>query len=427
MKVLHAVHNFPPEFVGGTEAYLAALVQRQREQGLDVLVVSGSEYPGAEPALEDWHGCRVIRLGHDPAVEKYSVHFQIPRLREPYRRILSEERPDLLHVHHYLNLGLPLVGAAAVFGIPAVVTLHDFTAICPRFFLIRPDGEFCGDLSPIPEARCQACCEGEYAGTALQLRDEFEQRRAFFEEELSLASKLLVPSEQAAAHLRKSGLLPDRLSFEAVPLGLLRELRPVPREPEPPGRLRLVTFGNLAPVKGVDVLLEALAGLAPAQRARLSLLLLGGCTDVGLARRVADGVPGLDLRHESGFDAGRLELLPAEADLAVFPGTAAETYALVVDEALSLGLPVIVSDRGAAAERAGGAGRVVPAGDAGALRAVILELLEHPGRLEELRRSIPPRIPTLVDHERRLFELYQAVLERHPERGNPGARGEIGS
>ena len=415
MKIVHAVHNFPPEFVGGTEAYLAALVERQRERGLDVLVVSGSEQPAAEPTLEDWRGCRVIRLGHDPAVEKYSVHLQIPRLMEPFSRILADERPDLLHVHHYLNLGIPLVGMAAVHGIPAVVTLHDFTAVCPRFFLIRPDGAFCGDLRPIPRDRCQDCCVEEYAGSAEQLMREFDLRRAFFEEELTLASRVLVPSEKTAIYLRSCGFLPDHLSLEALPLGMLREYRPVARESGPAGRLRLVLFGNLAPVKGVGLLLDALLGLAPEQRARLSLLLLGPFTDESLAQRVAGGVPGLELRHEGRFDAARLERLPAEADLAVFPGTAAETYSLVVDEALALGLPVIVSDRGAAAERAGPAGRVVTAGDVTELRAVLAELLEQPEQLEALRNSIPPQPLRLADHAQRLLSVYESVLHRNED------------
>ena len=40
MKLVHVVHNFPPEFEGGTELYLAGLVRLQKESGVNVSVVA---------------------------------------------------------------------------------------------------------------------------------------------------------------------------------------------------------------------------------------------------------------------------------------------------------------------------------------------------------------------------------------------------
>ncbi|MFH0945707.1 MAG: PIG-L family deacetylase [Planctomycetota bacterium] len=421
MKILHAVHNFPPEFVGGTEAYLSGLVERQVRNGLEVVVVTGSEAPGRDPAEEQWAGCRVVRLHHDSSTERYSVHFQIPRLMVEYSRVLAQEQPDLVHVHHYLNLGIPLVGLATTHGIPAVVTLHDFTAACPRFFLIRPDGEFCGDAGPLTDERCFNCCQEEYDGSDAALAREFRLRRAFFEEELSLASRILVPSEKAAGYLKGTRLFPESFEFLALPLGMPHQFSPSARV-EAPGRVRLVLFGNLAPVKGIELLFEALAGLAPDSLGRISLLLLGACTDPALAARIGEGVPGLDLRHEPGFDRRRLERLPEEADLAVFPGTAAETYSLVVDEALALGLPVIVSDRGAAADRAGEAGIVVRTGDVLHLRQAIESVLTNPDLLDRLRTRIPREPATLEEHARRLEEIYRSVSDRGPSSPRPGEK-----
>lgn len=418
MKILHVVHNFPPEFVGGTEAYLSALVELQARNGLEVVVVAGSEVSGHGVTAEEWAGCRVIRLHHDANTERYSVHLQIPRLVEEFGRILAAEKPDLLHVHHYLNLGMPLVGMANTHGIPAVVTLHDFTAVCPRFFLIRPDGDFCGDAGPLTTERCFTCCQEEYDGSDEALAREFDLRRAFFQEELSLAGRLLVPSERAAAYLEGTRLFPDDFEFLALPLGMPHHFSPADPVPAP-GRLRLVLFGNLAPVKGIELLFEALAGLDPDSLERVSLLLLGGCTDPALEARIEAGVPGLALRHEPGFDQERLERLPAEADLAVFPGTAAETYSLVVDEALALGLPVIVSDRGAAADRAGQAGIVVRTGDAEHLRQAIQSVLDDPDQLERLRALIPGDPATLEEHERRLTEIYRTIRDRGPSKPQP--------
>lgn len=409
MRILHAVHNFPPEFVGGTEAYLAALCQAQRRTGHDVRVVTGSGVAGPRVRDEDHAGTPVWRLHHDPAEERYSVDLRIPRLTGVFRELLARWRPDLVHVHHYLNLGVAMVAEARASGVPAFVSLHDFTAACPRFFLIRPDGYFCGEHTPVPLQRCIDCCAAEFAGPRPALAAEFAQRRAFFAAELSGAAAVLVPSERAAGYLAATGILPD-VPLVALPLGLLHALQPVPVPPRRQDRLRLVFFGNLAPVKGVDWLLQAIDSLDPARRARVALLLLGRATDAALAARIDEFAQRLDVVREAGFDARRLERLPAEVDLAVFPGAAAETYSLVVDEALALGLPLILSDRGAGPERAGAAAIVVKTGDVGALAAAIAELLDAPERLARLREAACLRRFTIDDHAARLDEIYRGVV-----------------
>lgn len=419
MKLLHAVHSFPPEFVGGTQAYLEALASEQQRRGHDVLVVAGSERPpdpgpaGLEPLREERHGVRIVRLGHDDVHERYSIDYRLPRIESLYRELLAEERPDLVHVHHYLNLGAPLVGAARELGIPALVTLHDFTVLCPRIFLIRPCGAFCGDDMPIPLDLCQQCCGLDYDGSRDELQQEFALRRRFFDAELGNAARVLVPSSATVELLRGSGILSGaagQLEPEIVPLGLLRELKPEPRKAGPDGALRLVFFGGVAPVKGVDLLLSALHALGEEARQRVSLLILGGSTDPALDERLEQLSRGLSVSREKEFDQRRLERLPQQADLAIFPGTAAETYSIVVDEALALGLPVLVSDRGAASERAGAAGVVVRAGDVADLTRTLEDLLRHPERLAALRDAACSATFTLADHATRLDQLYAEVL-----------------
>ncbi|MFG0316260.1 MAG: glycosyltransferase, partial [Planctomycetota bacterium JB042] len=132
------------------------------------------------------------------------------------------------------------------------------------------------------------------------------------------------------------------------------------------------------------------------------------------AADLAPRIERVGARHEESFDRARLERLAAEADVAVFPGIAPETYALVVDEALALGLPVIVSDRGAGAERAGEAALVVPAGDVDALRDALAGLLDDPGRLDTLRARIVEHVATVDDGAARLDEIYGAAVGTEP-------------
>ncbi|MBL8766854.1 MAG: hypothetical protein JNL94_05805, partial [Planctomycetes bacterium] len=42
MKILHVVHGYPPEVIGGTELYVARLAREQRRAGHEPHVFAGS-------------------------------------------------------------------------------------------------------------------------------------------------------------------------------------------------------------------------------------------------------------------------------------------------------------------------------------------------------------------------------------------------
>jgi glycosyltransferase involved in cell wall biosynthesis len=412
MRIVHAIHNFPPEFVGGTEAYLAALVKTQLARGDEPVVIAGSEIPGVERLEESYEGIRVLRLRHDPSRgERFGIRHEFPRLATAIDSILAELRPDVMHVHHWFNLASPIVRLSKAKGIRTVVSLHDYFALCPRFFLVRPDGEYCGDLAPIPRARCGDCVRPDVGLDDAALDAELAARAEFFRAELAAADVCLAPSRVAASLFASTAILGAVPRIEILPLGLLRPFAReelVRREPDGEGRLRLVFFGNVAPVKGLDDLIAAIDRLTPAARAKIVLRVLGRGTDEALEERLRAAGTRFALEREAGYDRARLLRLPAEADLAVFPSRAAETYSLVVDEALALGLPLLVTDRGAMAERAGGAALVVKPGAVGEIASCLEKLAKHRDLLVDLHRAAKKQVFTIGDHAARLAALYGA-------------------
>lgn len=407
MRILHAVHNFPPEFVGGTEAYLAALVVEQAARGHEVAVFSGSERDGDGVLEETHHGVRVWRVLHRGP--RFSAHLEVPEVRTRWADCLRAFAPDVVHVHHYMNLFCPLVADAKAFGARTIVSLHDFLAACPRFFMVRHDGGFCGDDTPVPLERCVTCCAPEFGGDEARPRAELLARRAFFDAELRAADEVLAPSAAAARTLRDSGILPQDVPIDVLPLGLTRTLHPEAWRADPAGRLRIAWWGNLAPVKGVDRVIDALERLPAEVRARLRLTLLGRATDAVFEREQLgrlERLAPLEVVREGAFDSDRLQRLAAETDVAVFFSAAAETYSLVVDEALALGIPVVVADRGAAPERAGDAGFVVAVGDVDALARLLMRLLQRPAELAAARARTAARRFAISDHAVALEALY---------------------
>lgn len=407
MKVVHLVHNFPPEFTGGTERYLSELVPLQREAGLEVQVLCGSEERREQDQQrERWQGVEVTRLFRRPD-ERFGVLFQVPRIVKLLRARLAEIAPDLLHVHHWFNLSDRLLQELP--EVAAVATFHDAYAVCPRFFLLRPeDGGYCGHDLPIPVERCEGCLRPDDGEP--ELRERIQQRRAGFAGEVARLARALVPSRFHGEILIGAGLLP-RERLRILPLGLA-QMPARPQHRPVPGRLRLVSFGHLSRIKGVDLLLEAVAELS--QSGAVELHLFGGLLEADAAdlRRLAEGLP---VTFHGPFERSDLARAAGDLDLAVFPSRAFETYSLVLEEALALGLPAVVSDRGALPDRVGRAGRAVAVEDSRALVEVLQRLRDHPEELQALREGVPASAAALDEHERALREIYREALHDGPQ------------
>ncbi|HYC76320.1 MAG TPA: glycosyltransferase, partial [Planctomycetota bacterium] len=198
LRVLHAVHNFPPEFRGGTERVAEALAVAQAAAGLDVRVLAGSERTAetARSEAETWRGVPVTRLVRAHGLKDPIDPFRADLVPE-IEAALEATRPDVLHVHHWINLGDDLVRRAARRGIPSVVTLHDFYATCALFFRL-PDASAPCDATQ-GAAACGPCLGGRFGVDRGEIEFRVETRRAAFDAELRAAAAATVPSE---AHRR---------------------------------------------------------------------------------------------------------------------------------------------------------------------------------------------------------------------------------
>lgn len=402
LRVVHLLQNFPPEFAGGTERHVAELVDLQRQAGLDVAVVCGSERrdPLGATATETWRGVPVARIHRRPD-EAYGVAFEPPHAQAEAIAAVRAFAPDLVHLHHWFNLGDSLLQRLA--PLPALASFHDAYAACPRFFLLRPDGDDCGRALPLPLERCVACIAPDDGGA--DLAERLVARHARFMREVERIAFALAPSRFHGERLVAAGVIPAA-KLRVVPLGL--PVAPAAAAHRPvAGRLRLACWGNLSRLKGVDLLLEALRALAP--RGGLELHLFGEplTAEAAELQRLAAGLP---VTWHGRFDLASLAKAAPDLDLALFPSRAHESYSLVVEEAVALRLPLVVSDRGAPRERLGGGGLAIAVESAAPLVATLARLMESPAELASLRAALPAAPQLLSDHERTLRELYRAAL-----------------
>ena len=166
----------------------------------------------------------------------------------------------------------------------------------------------------------------------------------------------------------------------------------------------LLTIGRLSAEKRWSVVID---GVRRAARDRpLGLLLLGEGREKPQVLRAIGDNPHIRLL-EPVRDRPRFAAMVASADALVHGGDA-ETFGLATAEALASGTPVIVPDRGAAADHGtGGGGVVYKAADSKALAGAIGELAVR-GWPRSTRKVL-----TMRDHFEQLFAHYRELIAAH--------------
>lgn len=433
MRLLFAVHGWPPEGCGGTEISTRALVLALRRAGHDVRVVAGSllraRSGGVE--LEPTEEPDVVRLSRPDLYFEHWHKGRSPAVGARWRELIGDFAPHVVHVQHWLRLTRDLVRIAAEAGVPSVVTLHDFHVSCPLNFRLRPaTGEFCDEPPGSP-----ACpdCAGVLAPPTPFVGDadaRLAARDADLRAELALAAALVVPSRAHADALeegfadgslaRRCEVIPPAPAFEGGGSGAGRDTE---RKRRADGRLRLATWGHVVPIKGLDVIVAAIARTAEPERYELDVA--GPEPDPAYRAELERLGARATVRFHGPFAPADLARHArhrlAEADLFVSGSRARESYGLTLDEAWRLGLPALVPAVGAFAQRAPWA---YPVGDVAALANELERARQAPALLAREREralELAAALPTADDVAARHAALYARAV-RAPLAARPSRR-----
>ncbi len=169
--------------------------------------------------------------------------------------------------------------------------------------------------------------------------------------------------------------------------------------------------GRLHPEKGYESLFEAVRLLKGRADQPFVLLVAGRGP---LLEHYETMVAGLDIANRVRFLGFRDDLpdLMVASDLFVLPSLA-ESFGLVLAEALYLGLPVVASRTGGIPEVVddGVDGLLVPPGDASALSLVMESFLRHTVQLPGQGATAAAKVRARFDFEQ-MLRKYEAVYER---------------
>ena len=226
------------------------------------------------------------------------------------------------------------------------------------------------------------------------LRSEFRSlKNALWIRAAQWADAVITISEYSKSELtRWAGIPSDRITV--IPLGVSNrwyqqvpaaELARVKSAYALPERF-FVSLGTLQPRKNVGGTILAHRSLDAATRAKAPLVIIGRagwkCEDV-VALIDSEPTTGAVRWLQHVPDADLLPILKSATGL-VFPSLA-EGFGLPVLEAFAAGVPVITSNTTSLPEVAGDAAISIDPNDTVAMRDAMRELLENPGRANQLR------------------------------------------
>lgn len=371
IRVTMLINGYHP-LVGGAERIVGAIAPLLQKQAVEVHILT-RRYPGLAP-FERVDGVAVHRLPIPGPKATASLSFTLTALPK-----LRKLRPDIIHAHDMFSSATTAAAAKYLFGTPFIVNPH----------------------------------RSDKLGDVYRLRHKTlgSSRIAIFRQK---ADAFVSISHEIKAELMGIGIPEERCFL--IPNGIdVDRFTPLPPEEKQilrgelglPDLPTVIFTGRLAPEKRVNHLIT----IWPAVRAvypEARLLILGtGPEEVSLKQMAGEGI------QFAGLVENVAPYLQA-ADLFVLPSIA-EGFSVAILEALSVGLPAVVTKVGGAEDIIDHNinGWLIPPDDVPALQEAIITLLGDANYRLRLGQQGCERIvanyslPVISQH---LTTLYNRIL-----------------
>ncbi len=384
MRILLISRGYPPYGRFGAEALAASIARGMVRRGHEVAVFFPTEAEIRPPESALPLTGSLFRWDEDDGVRLYVKRLQ-PLRGKPFEpsflderqdralvELLKQDRFDRVHATALcggVSAGLLLRAAEA--GIPVSLTLTEFLPLCHRGQLLDNECMRC----PGPEPRrCTYCslAPGPWDDAPLKQRMKtwigrvlsplgnririptpaaFAKRGRLVARVVEACDFLHFPSEGLHARYMRAGWPREKSVVRSYgfDFGNLRGRRAESRRggKEPPEVLKIGFLGQIAPHKGPQVLVEALAAMEPSKRGGYEVHLHGAPPAYGHPlfpgelRRAAEGLP---VCFDGPFEPGELSSVLASLDFVAIPSLWVENLPLVLLQAQAAGVPLLVSD-----------------------------------------------------------------------------------
>jgi glycosyltransferase involved in cell wall biosynthesis len=408
-RILHLVHQYIPEHIGGVELYTRWLTHALNERGHQASIFYRRSAPGTgvERRTEDGVSVWAAWDGAQTPIRRFMATFGNSAMERYFCQTLDDIRPDVIHIQHLMGHPASLWRVIRQRNIPFVITLWDFWWICANAQLLTNySQQICaGPRGYLNCARCGLARAGySWALPTLpMLAGLMAWRNRQLRQVLQAASQIIAPTEFVRGWHAAHGAPTDRLTVIQPGLDSWPQARPTrPTN----GPVRFAYIGGLSWQKGVHGLVEAFNGIQEAE-----LWIAGDETaDAAYAARLRE-LAAAGVRFWGKLNREQVWQTLAQVDVVVVPTLWYETFSFIVSEAFAAGAPVIASRLGPLADRVrdGVDGLLVSPGDAQALRNALRQFAQDPALVSRLRASIRP-VKTIREHAQEMETVYQGVV-----------------
>jgi GT2 family glycosyltransferase/glycosyltransferase involved in cell wall biosynthesis len=314
--ILHVLHSLG----GGTEAHVRHLAKLLKARGVLSLFAQPDEIGR-------------MRLSSNFLADTPNLIFAGLWDDDEAVDLVRELNVRCLHLHHVLGFAPEVLALVGRLDIPLVVTLHDYTYICPQVVLLDHRNLFCGVPSTVICHRCIAAKR-----PILDVANVAEWRERMHRL-VSRAERILAPSKAAVELFKRA--------WPNLPIRILphpeMDIRSLSPFKGPTDLTVVAVIGAILSHKGASIV-EACARDAAERKLALKFLVVGPFqTDFKS--------PHLEVTGR--FSPPQLPTILSEAKAVIgfLPSMWPETYSYVLSEYYRFGLHPVVFDIGAQSER----------------------------------------------------------------------------
>jgi glycosyltransferase involved in cell wall biosynthesis len=429
LRVLIVSHGHPKVSLGGAE-----VASHNLHKGLNAIPSVRSNYLARIGAPFPRHDASAL-MSHGLAddeilyhADRYD-HFMLSNagtddIGSDLVRYVKNTKPDIVHFHHVIGLGLETIYAVreAIPDAGLVVTFHEYLALCHHHGqMVKKSGGLCTRSTPID---CSQCFP-EIAPS------RFLRRQRFIRGMLELCDRFVSPSRFLANRYAEWGLPRDRMSVIENGIDIAAPAPPRALSGPEPRRSRFAFFGQMIEFKGVDILLDAVARIPESIWGEDSrVMIFGGHlerTPPEYRARIKEleTAAGNRARLYGAYRNDDMPRLMQSCDWVVVPSTWWENAPVVIQEAFFHGRPIIASNIGGMAEKVtdGVDGMHFRARSPEDLADRMIEALTDPTLWERLRGGIRHPMTHIESAEAHLG-LYREILAA---RTRPAAKIHAGA
>ena len=360
MKVL-LISLFHPELVRGgaqqvcyelfeglkDEPTIEPILLAAVDQSIPALYKSGARITGFDQRKDEY-----VFLSRD---YDYLWHKSgNPFLTEAFVEFLELTRPDIVHFHHFLLLGIDLLTVTknTLPDAKLVFTFHEFLTICDAngHMVRKTDRSLCGYASSI---RCHQCFPERGP-------EQFFMRELWMKKHLSNVDVFTTPSKFMIEHFVRWGI--SRSKIVHVTNGQRDYSGGSIPSTARSGRNRFGFFGQMVDAKGIQIIIRAVQQLRSEGFTDFVVELNGDnlrYATPSIRNEIEQYLKDEDERALSdrivfmngSYQVDQLRQRMARVDWCIVPSIWWEIFGLVISEALMFKRPLIASNVGGPAER----------------------------------------------------------------------------